>query len=271
MENQFAGNLRLSLLIILVLALIVSATAQTSSKRPPVVSIKPSNVLREVSERAKQQPSLTPAELAAYGNDLIARKGFGYDFNICDVLHTKPTQTSPADFVRPYQMTLSRGVKRTFELRIGNPNADSALCGECWSEIPSVQVRKKELTLIAEGKRYRVRRPPSFNLDEVELVDETLKNVLRTWQLPYQTIPAGISADGTKLYLDFYTDFKLEQLVLEISENGPPQFRERAVIKSSEGKTIENHPKDPRNAYLSFMSFNVGEKTYRIKFSGPCT
>ena len=150
-------------------------------------------------------------------------------------------------------------------------NPYESLCGECWASVPSLQVTNKEMALIAEGKRYRVRRPPSFILDEAQLVDETLKKVLRTWQLPYQAVPIGISADGTKLYLDFYTDYELDHLVLEVSENGPPQFRDRAVIKSTEGKSIEDHPKDPTNAYLSFVSFRVGEKSYRIKFSAPCT
>ena len=89
--------------------------------------------------------------------------------------------------------------------------------------------------------------------------------------MPFQAVPAGISPDGTKLYVDFYKGNNLDDLVLELSENGPPQFRDRAVIKSSEGKGLENHPKDPSNSYLSFMSFRVDEKTYHLKFTAPCT
>ena len=257
--------------LIFVLALILtlqpSAIAQ---KRTQIRSVKRSNIISEVSERAKRSPSLTPVELAAYGNDRIARKGFDYRFDICDLLENRnPTSISPAEFMRNYQMTLTEGGKLTFRFAIENPY--EALCGECWAEVPSLHVTNKEMALIADGRRYRVRRPPSFILDEVQLVDETLKKVLRTWQLPYQTIPIGISADGTKLYLSFYTQYELDHLVLEVSENGPPQFRDRAVIKSSEGKWIEDHPKDPNNGYLSFVSFRVGEKSYRIKFWGPCT
>ena len=127
------------------------------------------------------------------------------------------------------------------------------------------------MTIVAEDKHYRVRRPKSFYLDEAQLVDASLKKVLRTWQLPYQSMPAGISADGTKLYVNFYSGSGLDDLVLELSVNGPPQFRDRAVMKSNEGKFIEDHPKDPNNGYLSFMSFRVGEKTYRVRFSAPCT
>ena len=89
--------------------------------------------------------------------------------------------------------------------------------------------------------------------------------------MPYQAVPVGISPDGTKLYVDFYGGLDLDHLVLEVPEKGTPQFRDRAVLQSGEGKSIENHPKDPNNGYLSFISFQVGEKTYRVKFTAPCT
>ena len=213
--------------IALILALLPSAIAQTTRKGTRQISVKPSNVLTEVSERARQSPSLTPAELAAYGNDLVAKTGFDYRFDLCDILNHRRDQThnaTSAEILHNYQMTLIDGPRRNFKLTIENPN--EGLCGECWSSIPSFRVTNKEMTLIAEGERYRVRRPSSFYLDDVQLVDETLKKVLRTWQMPYQAVPTGISADGTKLYIDFYTGNDLDHLVLELSENGPPQFRE---------------------------------------------
>ena len=254
----------------LILSCLLAASAQTAQKGSRVVSISPSDVIKKVSERARQKPSLSAAELAAFGNELVARNGFDYQFDLCDILnHRNPTRSTPAEFFRNYPMTLTGGGKLTFKIPIINPY--ESLCGECWSAIPSFQVTSKEMALIAQGKRYRVRRPKSFILDEAQLVDETLKKVLRTWQMPYQAVPVGISPDGTKLYLDFYGGLDLDHLVLEVPENGTPQFRDRAVIQSGEGKSIEDHPKDPNNGYLSFMSFQVGGKTYRVKFSAPCT
>ena len=182
--------------------------------------------------------------------------------------HREQQPTEPGEIVRNRQMTLTNGEKRTFSLTIENPY--KAMCGECWVSFPSLQVTSKEITLIDEGKRYRVRRPAWFVLEEANLVDETLKKVSRTWQMPYQGWPTGISADGTKLYLAFYGGNDVDRLVLELSENGPPQFRDRAVIQSDEGEFID-HPRDPNNGYLSFMRFRVGEKTYRVKFWAPCT
>jgi hypothetical protein len=40
-----------------------------------------------------------------------------------------------------------------------------------------------------------------FRLEEIELVDETMKRVIRKWEVPNETYPVGISADGRTLYL----------------------------------------------------------------------
>lgn len=256
--------LRSSVFILaLILTFLSSAIAQT-----PILSVDAPDVVSKVSERARQTPSLTPVELAAYGNDLIAKNGFDYRFDVCEALNHDRSRTPIAKSLT-HKMTLTSGRKTSFRFTIGDP--DGGMCGECWTSIPLLQITSKDMTLLAEGKRYRVRRPSSFYLDDVQLVDETLKKVSRTWQLPFQAMPIGMSADGTKLYVNFYNGLGLDQLVLEVPETGPPQFRERAVIKSSEPKVIEDHPKDPKNAYLSFTSLRVGEKVYRLKFSAPCT
>ena len=70
-------------------------------------------------------------------------------------------------------MSAESGAKLTFGFAIANPN--ESLCGECWSSIPVFKVTDKEMILLAQGNRYRVKRPASFVLDEVYLVDATLK------------------------------------------------------------------------------------------------
>jgi hypothetical protein len=259
------------------IALFSSTSAYPTLSRTPTpqrtfnLRLSRSNILSKVSERSKKQPSLTPKELALYANGLIEKGGFDYSFDVCDAFKkTKGISSATSASARSYRMRLTGGRKLTFRFIVGSP--EDSLCGECWSEIPSLQVTKREMLLVAKGKRYRVNRPASFLLDEAELVDGTMKKVLRTWQLPYQAVPIGVSADGTKLYLDLYTEYELEGLVLELSETGGIQFLDRDEVQlQSEGKWIENHPKDPGNAYLSYMRFQVGERYYIVRFSAPCT
>ena len=132
--------------------------------------------------------------------------------------------------------------------------------------------QQNEMHLVASGKDYRVRRPASFVLDEAQLVDAAMRRVLRRWQLPYQSVPVGISQDGTKLYVGFYPEYELDNLVLEVADDGRLAFRDRADMRlQGEGVWISNHPKDPENSYLSFIRFQAGDKTYTVRFTAPCT
>jgi len=247
-----------------------SLSVAAKPKRTRIIVVSPSRILSDVSERMKKQ-SPTARELAVYANGLLEKKGFDYQFHVCDAF-TKSNRipNEPPAVERYHRMTLTSGGKIPFKFTVSSPQ--EGMCGECWSDIPSSQVTKREMVVIAEGKRYRVRRPRTFVLDTAELVDGTMKKVLRTWTLPYQAVPIGISADGTRLYLDFYTDYELDGLVLALSEDGGIEFMDRAGLQlQGEGELLDDYPKDPRNAYLSFKRFQAGNKNYIVRFSAPCT
>jgi hypothetical protein len=97
-----------------------------------------------------------------------------------------------------------------------------------------------------------------------------MRRVLRTWQLPYETVPLGISLDGTKLYLDFW-QVEIDSLALEVSTDGSIAFRDRSKLHQTKGEEVKDHPKDPNNSYLSFIRFQVGDKNYIVKYFAPCT
>lgn len=247
----------------------ISLVATAEQNQTPIV--RPSNILDDVSNKVKNQPNISSRELAAYANRLLAEKGFDYEFDVCEIIGLERLRrvAIPSTITYSYAMTQLVGGKITLRFTSRNPGAGA--CGECFSQIPILQVTQQEMVVVSEGKRYRLKRPADFSLDEAALVDETMKKVLRTWQLPYQTVPEGISADGTKLYLAIYEE-QLDALVLELSEDGKAQFKARSDVDlQGEGERIENHPKEPGNDYLMFMRFNVGGKKYIIKYSAPCT
>jgi len=222
----------------------------------------------------KRQPGISVKELAAHGNSLIARKGFDYDFNVCEIVeNSQPfarvaNDDGSATVTYNYPLRQADGQRINFRLVSDDFGAP---CGECFFAIPALRVTKRDVLAVAVGGTYRLKRPASFRLDEADLVDETLKKVSRTWQLPYQTVPVGISPDGRRLYVDFYNEYMLDELVLEVSEDGRLQFKVRKDVIEREGEEIKNHPTDPHNAYLGFMRFRSGGKSYVIRFSWPCT
>jgi hypothetical protein len=169
----------------------------------------------------------------------------------------------------PNQLLLGTGRKLEVEFTVSNPNRGEALCSECDALIPAVQVTKQEILFVADEKQYRIQRPATYVLNEVELVDASMKTVLRTWELPFQAAPIGISADGTKLYVNFYEQqIPMDDLVLELSADGRTAVRVRADAGlRDEGTRIDSPPGTDR----SFMRFHAGNKTYIVRFVPPCT
>lgn len=249
-----------------------AVAAEGQSQLP---TLKPSNVLDAVRLRKSQAPRLSASGLARYGNELLARRGFDYDFDACEL----PTPDGLKERgLRPdgtwtqvtleHRMTRTDGRDVTFKL-VGDDRG--GMCAECFHTVPALRVTKGEMMVVADGVTYTLKRPASFKLAEADLVADDLKTVLRTWQLPYQTIPAGVSPDGRTLYLSFYEDAGLDELVLEIKEDGRPLFRAAREAGAKGGEWATGPPRESLDDYLSVMRFRAGGRTHLVRFSDPCT
>lgn len=258
-------------LVTMLLALTASYPSQLAAPTPQrsrAITITPSAVLADVGERRRQHPEFTASQLAQYATELIKNRGFDYDFDVCDAV-PQSYRTKDGLWSVPNQLLLGTGRKVEVEFTVSNPNQGAALCGECDALIPAVQVTKQEILFVADEKQYRVQRPATYVLDEVELVDASMKKVLRTWQLPFQAAPIGISADGTKLYVNFFEQqTPIDDLVLELSADGRTAVRVRVDVGlRDEGTRIDSPP----GTDLSFMRFHAGNNTYIVRFVPPCT
>lgn len=221
--------------------------------------------MKMLRDRLKQQPRTSEQELADYANSLLAQNGFDYNFDVCEFLklisQKNSTQTSSQ-----YQFQMTQVDGRKVTLQIGGVAVYDGMCGECFFALPSLSVTKKEIILLVKGKQYSLKRPRLFGLDEVSLVDSTMKRVLRTWEVPQQSIPLGISEDGTRLYIAT----ELDQLALEIAPSGI-SFTPLARVQIKNGEDLKRTPKDPANAYLAFTRFRSGKKSFILRYSAPCT
>lgn len=114
-----------------------------------------------------------------------------------------------------------------------------------------------------------------FLTEEFVLVDKGLRKSIRNWAAPIDATPFGISADGEKLYFEYeFGDNEYEnglhinELAIEISEDGTIQFIESNNSGIIKGKELKGYP---RTGEISYRQFNVGNKSYIVKFSYPCT
>ena len=243
---------------------------------PRAPEIRAATVLEDLLKRENARPKLSARALAAYGNALVREQGFNYDFNACDILKANgksgdgDTRPTGALLTYPYKLTRADGRSMSFSI-LSRDDEGGGMCGECFFEIPLLRVTETEMVVRTESGTYRLRRPKGFVLDKAELVDRSLRRVMRTWQMPFQTAPSGISPDGSKLYVEFYEGLAPKALLLELSGDGTVKFRARDDVGLREGEWIKDFPKDPSNDYLSYMRFRSGGKTYVVKFTGPCT
>ena len=110
--------------------------------------------------------------------------------------------------------------------------------------------------------------PNNFTVDEVKLVDASLRRTVRTWVVPMDLVPEAISRDGAKIYMNTFTD----KLFIEIDQLG--RYRYVAYDPATmliNGVDLKKFPKEKDNDYLGFRRFKSGKKTHTIKFSHPCT
>lgn len=229
----------------------------------------PSSISGDIIKYKNTRRSATAREIAEYGNSLLPIKGYNYWIDVGDLNKKKGKEArilSEELQVYPYSMTLSGGKNRSF--LIFAPRNDSCCCGYFYAEFPVTRITETSITFISNGNKYAVNRPKDLAISEVyELVDiKDPSKTLRKWQIPYETYPEGISADGTKLYIEGPVD----EILLEIGSNGEFRFVEKGEVKSGEGEQ-GSLPANPGNAYEDCLKFTAGGHTYHIKYSGPCT
>lgn len=260
-----------SLVLISLPAFFVSAKSQAAK---PIV-VRPSNVLTYLDEKILAEPNIDPKTLAQIGNRIIQEKGFDFRVNACEIVDGN----SPKSFLSngqkeeswDYSFTLVNGEKLAAEINAYEPGG-GGMCAECFFDFPTRRVSNNEMLIVVDGIDYRLKRPRSFILGQAWLMDSKMKKVLRTWELPYQRGPQGISADGTKLYFDFYSDALSRVLVLELSEDGSTKFLTRSEIDpQGKSKFIKTRHNVKNIGDVAFFRVRVKGKSFIIRSTSPCS
>lgn len=250
-----------------------------------VIDLKPSTILKDIEEHKKTDPQLAEKDLIEFGNALLQKKGFNYDISICEVIDqkkkTKQTKAIPGEneydkYVSfPYRTTLTNSTQKTF--RITAPDFESCCCGYCYTEFPVLNITGKQMTLIADGKTFSIKRTKELSVsDEHLLVDnKTRRTVIRKWQVPFEAYPYGVSKDGTKLYIDLFDEI---QILLEISEIGNLKFVSKSdpnIIAGGKDLRTDLPPKVGeilyKSGYIGYYIFKSGKQSFIVKFPYPCT
>ena len=249
-------------------------------------------VFRPRQKKIEAQPNISAEQITAFANLILEKRGYDYSFDVCEFLtFTKSNAISKRD--EAYGTFLYRapffqmdGEKLTVQFSSG----EAAPCGECFTEFPVHKLSATEIHTLVGGKMYHFKRPKQFVLDKMDLMDATMKKVIRSWEIPVQSFPTAISEDGKTLYLG--TDFteadaaagrwhlwkegekpkqEYPSALLAFSSEGMRFVVAKPILARQKSEEIKKHPKDPKNDYLMFRRFRVATKSYIIRYSAPCT
>lgn len=270
--------MRRQLTLALTTALLLSshaATVRAQRRATAAPRIVAANVLDAMYFKERAESEIAPAALAAYGNRLVARRGLDHIFDACAVLRAdrnpRPV-AGAAESTKVFRLKLRRvvGGELGFLLIadiLGETEA-GATCG-CFFGVPALRVTAREMTVVAGGRPYRVARPAGFFLSEASLVDESLKNVRRTWQLPYEAAPLGLSADRARLYLplpEFDGETWDDRLALELSDAGPRFVTRAGLALPPRAETLAAPPGDA----AAYTRFGAGAQSYVLRLRNDC-
>lgn len=241
-------------------------------------------ILKEIVKRQHSGQSKTSEELADYANSLLPRYGFEYDLDLERIItrKTKQRQTKPVkveDDGMPYvkfelDVTSTKGAKK--KLAVVAPAESSCCCGYYYTPIPVTKITSKEITLVLDSQELIVNRPKDFPIVQEYILSEVKKKLtrLRSWEVPYETYPYGVSTDGKKLYVKI----DIEELLLEVSDVGTLRFVPKdAKDIVTKGEDLNKLPPPKvgdvliKSGELGLMRYVLNGKPYVLEFPYPCT
>jgi hypothetical protein len=243
----------------------------------PLLYVSRSALRQAVLAFITAQPDATLQEVAAFANAGIGRLGLTYMFDYSAAKEPLPD----ALWLEGEEVTL------LLRLRDDPISEGSGPCGEVWAPLPVTDVRKDTLTVAHWRDAYRVARPRGLVLDEMKIWSSDRARLLATVEVPWQTIPFGVTPDGRGVLVydplyeqgsqwwrsvknahpDIVGDTPF--LLLAVSEEGFRYVGDPALYAPHAAEQLTDQPHDPDNAYLGYTEFLNPHVI--VEYTAPCT
>ena len=277
---------RLMRIMILAFALTFATShqnVQSQTKPEKIIRISPAKLVEKVRKKIQTNPKISTTEVTAFANSMLEKYGYDYVFDVCEFISKPISGMNQKDGTYLFRSFLKRvdGTKQLIQFS----SEISGACGECFAEFPVRKLSSSEIHLLLNGKVQKFTRPKEFTLDQMDLMDSTMKKVIRSWDVPTQDLPAAISEDGKILYLDpaFTNDNKyagysplsksgkkrqqeFPYFLLAISVDGLKFVEAKPILIKQRIEEISR-----QNDYVAFRRFRLGKKNLIVRYTSPCT
>jgi hypothetical protein len=287
--------------LLLLLVVLFTGGCNSSSDLSPAVSASASNdpiviaptpgpiteprmpILKQVAKYIRSASPESSQAIADHANSLLAKYGFEYHIDLEKIVttkvkqpKTKPVKMEGDDF--PYvrfelEVTSKDGKKS--KLALTAPAEGVCCCGFYYTPVPVTKITARELTLVINSQEFAISRPKDFPVVQEYILyeDDKKPSKLRSWEVPFETYPYGLSVDGKKLYIEL----SINEVLLEISEDGSLKF----VPKNAEGIVTPDADlrKTPppnvgevlqKSGEFGLMQYTLNGTPFILEFPYPC-
>lgn len=172
------------------LALLTGMALGMGSAGAAETAIEASPLDQRIGAFIATHPQAKLDEVAAFANAELAKYGLAYQFD---------------DFAAESGILRLEGEDRTFVIDYGD-ELDGGPCGEWFVAVPAVAVGRTWIDLMQGGRVWRVARPETLALDAMTVLTADQSAVTATIEVPWQSVPAGVSADGSGVVLRDHLD-----------------------------------------------------------------
>lgn len=263
-------NPRIGVFVFILLFALTPMSAQ--QVKMSALQVTRSEFTNKIKELRSANAKLTPAEFAEAANALMDKDGLpftmSFDANTCQRLRSVKQQQKDPNAPLRLGATLKSVDAEGASLALPEPQFASTECGDCFVELPLLQVTDKDFITKLMGANIRFQLPSNFYTNEAVLFDTDQVTVKRKWRIPFRSVPIGVSHDENVLYLGF-NEPELADLSLLIFGEGVFQIGTRVEAEEG-GKGRSVDPAAATSNGLSKIKFERWSKTYVIGFRKPC-
>ena len=235
------------------------------------LSVKSSTFVEQLKVLKNSNPKQSPEDLAKAANLLLDKTGISFvmsfDTKTCERLRTaKAAQKDPS---LPLKLNgkLSSVDAEGASLAFPEPHFASIGCGDCFVELPVLEITDKTFVTVINGRNIKFHLPSNFLVNEVRLMDAKDNSLIKTkWRIPFRSSPIGVSYDENVLYLGF-DEPELAELSLMVFGEGVFQVGTRSEAEEGGKGKSESLPAD---AGYGIVKFDRWQRSYVVTYKPQC-
>ncbi len=170
----------IALILFILIFVVLPGLAQPQNAGLP--KVVPSSLIADLEALSGKKPGVGLAALVKFANEKLSTDGYEFEVDPCDIGSTVTVEKYPGENGGVYSIYTAI-TKSGKEQKFLADEPHDAPCG-CWLNLPIKAATPKQLVINSEKGSFKLVVPKELLLEEVDLVDRSLRKSVRTWVVP---------------------------------------------------------------------------------------